>query len=78
MGVRVPSPAFPLSMISIDLKTKFHKILENNKKTPARLVSNQLSFLIDAEFHKLFSNLKLDPIIKSNRWVWTEGAISLL
>lgn len=66
MGVRVPSPAFPFSMISIDLKTKFHKILENNKKTSARLVSNQLSFLIDAEFHKLFSNLKLDSNIKSN------------
>ncbi len=66
MGVQVPSPAFFLSMISIDLKSKFYKILENNKKVSSRLVSNQLSFLVDAEFHKLYSQINLDPPIKNN------------
>lgn len=39
----------------IDLKSRFHKILENNKHFPAKLVSNQLSFIVDSEYHKLFS-----------------------
>jgi len=42
-------------MAIIDLKSRFHKILENNKHFPAKLVSNQLSFIVDSEYHKLFS-----------------------
>ncbi len=55
MGVRVPSSAQIPLMPIIDLKSRFHKILENNKHLPAKLVSNQLSFIVDSVYHKLYS-----------------------